>query len=238
MKQEKYPIEDEIDLMDYLRVILKRKIFILVIFLLAVIITGILSFLWPKTYEIETVLRVGGFEKNFTEDPEALATAIEAGRYEFSVRQALNIAEKDYPVVKAEHPKDTSLVKMKTESVDTETAKRILSEHIELILAKHQQEIEKETIALETRTKELQESLDLLKSQKLYADKGIADLQLTVSSIRSRLSLLEPTEVIKPPTVSESPVKPRPLLNIAVAGILSLFIGVFLAFGREWWERA
>jgi len=51
------------------------------------------------------------------------------------------------------------------------------------------------------------------------------------------LDEIKPTQVVKSPTVSASPIKPRPLLNIVIAAILGLFIGVFLAFFQEWWEK-
>lgn len=238
MKQEKYQTDDEIDLMDYVKVILKNKVLILAVFLLAVIIAGIFSFASAKVYKIDAILNIGGCKEESIEDPEGLATAIESGRYEISVRTLLNIAEKDYPEIKAENPKGIRLLIMKIESTETERSKNVLAKHIELILAEHEQELEETVLVREQIIAELQSSLDLLKSQKIYADQGIANLQLSISDLKEKLSSAEPTTVIKQPTVSEIPIKPRPLLNMAIAGILGLFIGVFLAFGREWWKRA
>jgi len=231
-------MEDEIDLIDYVKVIWKRRILILAVFLLAVIISAIFSFVSPRVYEVEALLEIGGFAKEPIESPTALATGIEAGRYRFAIREALNIDQRDYPEIKAENPKDTNLLIIKTEETDINLAKRILEKHIELILEEHEQKAEEEFLILEARIEENQSSLDLLKAHKVYADQGIASLQNTVSSLKERLSLFKATEVIKQPLASDIPISPRPLLNVAIAGILGLFAGVFLAFGREWWQRA
>ena len=59
MEEQKIQIEDEINLMDYVKIILKRKWLIFSIFLLAVIVAGIFSFISPKIYEIDTIFEIG-----------------------------------------------------------------------------------------------------------------------------------------------------------------------------------
>ncbi len=63
------------------------------------------------------------------------------------------------------------------------------------------------------------------------------DLELEINKFNKSLQEIEPTKVIKQPTVSKEPIKPRPLLNTAIAAVLGLFIGVFLAFAREWHQK-
>ena len=54
---------EEIDLMDYLLVLIRRKWTIITLFLIAVIIAAIFSFLAEKVYEINTVLEIGKVEE-------------------------------------------------------------------------------------------------------------------------------------------------------------------------------
>jgi capsular polysaccharide biosynthesis protein len=44
-------------------------------------------------------------------------------------------------------------------------------------------------------------------------------------------------QVINQPLENNNPIKPNKRLNIAIAGILALMIGVFLAFVSEWWAE-
>jgi capsular polysaccharide biosynthesis protein len=43
-------------------------------------------------------------------------------------------------------------------------------------------------------------------------------------------------EIINYPSVPESPIKPNKKLNIAIGGVLGLFIGTFIAFFIEFWQ--
>ena len=44
--------------------------------------------------------------------------------------------------------------------------------------------------------------------------------------------------VISPAIAPSNPVAPRRLLNVIVAAVLGLMVGVFIAFGQEWFERS
>ena len=43
-------------------------------------------------------------------------------------------------------------------------------------------------------------------------------------------------EIIKYPSLPQSPIKPNWKLNMAISGVLGLFIGVFIAFFIEFWQ--
>ncbi len=318
--------EDEIDLMDYVKVILKRKVFILALFLAAIIVAGVFSFLLPKVYRIDTSLEVGQIAGTIVEDPTQVVEKIKGDAYGIFVREKLQIPEKEYPEIKTENPKDTNLIKMTVESAVSQQSKNILEEINNLIIAEHQEKIKAKKGLIEQDIKTTEEKIKLVESdiertknktqpidedikrienkinnaeeeknnleakiealeevlvyeqtpgtqfalfdtkEKLANKKQeIENLYLTINSLRrskedlevqinslktsieslnaqinvlkASLDEIKPTQVIKSPTVSTGPVKPRPLLNMAIAGILGLFMGVFLAFGKEWWQN-
>ncbi|MFA5386666.1 MAG: Wzz/FepE/Etk N-terminal domain-containing protein [Candidatus Paceibacterota bacterium] len=231
-------MEDEIDLMDYVKVILKRKVFILSLFLAAIIVAAIFSFLSPKVYKISTVLEIGNFGNEPLEAPDQLIEKLKTGSYKITVMESLEITEKDYPEVETENPKNTRLMVREVESSDPERVKAILEEVNSLILVDHEEKLDLLKSMTEKDMEEIQRGLALLETQKIYADQGIASLQATLFSLKQKLNFAEPTKITKPPLISENPIRPRPLLNMAIAGILGLFMGTFLAFGREWWEKA
>lgn len=236
--EEKYLSEDEIDLMDYVKVILKRKELILTLFFGAVIVAGILSLLLPKTYKVEAVLETGQIAGTEIESPVQVVKKIESDVYGILIREKLAISEKKYLKTKTENPKDTRLVVITIESTDTQRAKDILDETISFVLKEHQEKFAEKISLMEEEIAKIEQQLDFLKSYKTYADEGIAQLQAQLSNKKRELGNSKMTEMIKPPTVSEEPIKPKPILNMAIAGILGLFVGIFLAFGKEWWEKA
>ncbi len=216
--EEKYLEEDEIDLMDYIKVILKRKTFILALFLTAVITAGIFSFLLPKVYKIEVVLKVGQVVGSQIESPAQLVEKISRGVYG------------EYPKLKADNPKRTRLVLIATETSKIQEAKDVLNKIIDLILKEHEKKFTEKFAVLEEEIVKTEEELKFLKSSKTYTGEGIAQLQTQLSNKKIALINSEMTEVIKAPTVSKEPLAPKPLLNMAIAGILGLFLGIFLAF--------
>ena len=283
---------EEIDLMDYVKVILKRKWLILVIFFGAAIAAGIFSFLMPKVYKIDTSLEVGIIERatgatseQLIESPTQLVEKIKGDVYGIFVREKLQIPEEKYPKIKVENPKDTRLISLAIESAEPPKAQNILEETNNLILAEHQEKIkvkkgllennievakkdierikakigflEEERKNLEAKVEALQKILPYQQDpgtqfalfdtkEKLEQKKQeienryleINSLENQINSLQGQIEDIRPTQVIKSPTVSASPIKPRPLLNIVIAAILGLFIGVFLAFFQEWWEKS
>jgi uncharacterized protein involved in exopolysaccharide biosynthesis len=150
----------------------------------------------------------------------------------------LGIPEDKYPKIKVENPQNTNLIKMEIESANPELAKNILSEINEIILKEHQEQFDKKKAEIEENIKEIQTELSLLKKQKIYGykDEGIVQLQITLLNLKAEMNTIKPTRVIKSPNVSYEPIKPRPALNIVIAAVFGLFIGIFLAFLKEWWK--
>ena len=276
---------DEIDLMDYVKVLLKRKWLILAIFLGAAMVVGVFSFLMPKVYKIDTALEIGQVAGVPIEDPGQVVEKIKGDVYGIFAREKLGIPEEKYPKIKTENPKDTRLISLAIESAEPQQAKNILEEINNLILAEQQEKIkvkkgllennievakkdierikakigflEEERKNLEAKVEALQKILPYQQDpgtqfalfdtkEKLEQKKQeienryleINSLENQINSLQGQIEDIRPTQVIESPTVSASPIKPRPLLNIVIAAILGLFIGVFLAFFQEWWEKS
>jgi uncharacterized protein involved in exopolysaccharide biosynthesis len=85
---------------------------------------------------------------------------------------------------------------------------------------------------LESKRQEIEESYSKIDS----VEKEISNVKNEINSLDRRAKEAQPTLNLKPITISSGPVKPQPLINIAIAGALGLFIGSFWALGREWWQ--
>ena len=162
-QEEKQQFEDEINLADYVRVLLKRKRLILGLFFGAAIAAGIWSFSLPKVYKIDTALEVGIAGK-IVEDPIQLVGKIEGDVYGIKIREALQIPEVEWPEIKAENPKGTNLVRRSIESSEPEKAKQILEEGNKLILAEHQEITEVRIRLINENIKTTEEKIEIVKS--------------------------------------------------------------------------
>jgi len=315
------PEFEEINLMDYVKVLLKRKWLILVVFLGAAIAAGVFSYLMPKIYKIDTFLEIGT-----TEVPIQVVEKVKSDAYGVLIREKLGIPEEKYPRIEAENPEDTNLITIKIESGEPQQAKTVLEGINDLIIIDHQERVKtnKELIEHNIKTieakihlvesdiektknkikpiegdiKRVENKIDYTKEEKksleakvealekvliyeqtpgtqfalfdakeklagkkqeienlflsinsLKRDKEdldiqinslegkIEDLRAQINSLKASLDNIKITRIVKSPTISKYPIKPRPLLNIVLAGVLGIFLGTFLAFGKEWWEK-
>jgi len=248
--------EQEINLIDYIKVILKRKKLVFMVFLVVIVMVGAYSFLMPKVYRVDSVLEIGklnGKERTL-EDLNQLAQKIKL----------------EYPQVSVENPKETNLLVIEIHSSDPWQAKAILQEINNKVLQVHQKKfnaekeifeqeitrIENKVNSLKQEEKNLQAKIDALEKTAVYyhtpgsqfalysakeklekKKQEIEDLYSEINSLKASLQEIKPTQIVKQPSISDKPIKPKWLLNIAFAIVLGLFLGIFLAFLQEWWEK-
>ncbi len=288
--------EQEIELIDLVRILGKRKKLILLGTLLLTLVAAGVSLLLPKVYEVSAIIEPGKMVQDraiFT--PEVIKENILGEAYDTNVRENLNLSAAEYPKkFKVTVPKETSLVKISIETAKPEQGAKILSElmrqvtaavnekvnsekqqinnHIQLEVINNQALVERISLTgqqvaditskikdLETSRNKamassrtdamsvllysneiqgqqiylntLQEKLKQLEAEALGADLRIDNLRLTLSQLKA-------TNVVKPPTVSERPVKPKKSLIVVMAFMLGLLGTTLLAFLLEYFERA
>jgi uncharacterized protein involved in exopolysaccharide biosynthesis len=184
--KKKNHFEDyEIDLADYVRVLLEGKWLILGVTVIAVAVAVGLSFVMPKIYKVETSLEMGRVGKeqaqpkvsNLVEEPSQLVEKISSGVYDTSLRETLGIAEADFPEMKAENPKDTALVSVWLESADPQRADDILDELNKLILADHEGEIKTIRELLENDVSRLETKIASVEIEEEVLEAKVAGLQ-------------------------------------------------------------
>lgn len=226
--------DDEINLINYIKVVIKRKWLILGITLTAVLIAGIASMVSPKNYEVSTTLQIGN-TTDILESTAQVAEKIKSNAYKNLLEEKLNI--ENLPEIKTETPQNTNFVSIIIETDNPEQAKQILDEINSLILLEHQEIFNKRESQIKENIKEIQDELTLLETKKEYSE-GIAELRIKLSDLKTTLNVFQPTKVIKAPIVPKNPSGSNLILNIVIAIVLGLFIGVLVAFIKEWWENA
>jgi len=296
--------EGEIELIDVFRVVWKRrKLIVLGTLFLTLGAVGVVLLL-PKEYEVSTIIEPGvrpivdGNGQIINEapvvSPETLRETILGGTYNGPIQKKLNLAVKDYPDLKVENPKNTTLVNVSIESSDPVKAVAILNELVKDVSSDIQSKLENEKNKIETEIKlakinsqAVGEKIKLLEQQVkdtslkiqelekarqksmaalstnamsalLYSNEiqnqqiYLNDLQeklqdmetaartsvVKMENLQLKLGLIKSTQVIKPPSLPEEPVKPKKTLIVALAFLLGLMGSTILAFFLEYFERA
>ena len=119
--------EQEINLMDYIKTVMRRWRMILAITAAATLLTFLVSFLSPKIYEVSTIIEVGTLDtetKTMIEPPAKIKEKVESSVYEVIG-------------AKTEIPAGINLVKIYIESGDINGAKTALEKINNSILAEH-----------------------------------------------------------------------------------------------------
>lgn len=66
------------------------------------------------------------------------------------------------------------------------------------------------------------------------SESDIQKISASIKGLEEQRKFAKPIEIIQSPTVSYKPVKPKKILNTAIAGILGLFISIFGTFFTEY----
>ncbi len=126
MSNQEY-VEDEINLRDYIKVILKRKKIILTVFFVAVITTAIASFLMPKVYEVTSTIQIGRIDELLMEKEKVKEILSGQNLLEPIIKELdLDIEpDKSSRNIKIEDIKNTNLLKIKVQYPDPEMVVKI-----------------------------------------------------------------------------------------------------------------
>lgn len=151
MEADKRMEGEEISLIDYVKVMIKRKKIILATFLVTVVAVTIISMLMNKVYKIESVIEVGMTSADSTiENPEQVLQGVKRDLYGAAVRSKLGISERDYPKIKVTNSTGTNLIAFEINSDRVEQSENVLREIENLIINNHQERVSDEKKLLES----------------------------------------------------------------------------------------
>jgi len=200
--------EDEVDLMDYLAVVWKRKWLIIISTAGCAILAGVVSFLLPSQWEVDALVLPARFQVQTEQgqyvevlvvDPVQVAAQIMQEAYNSRIAAELNLDLAKLPKLKAENLKDTKLTRISITENDVGKAKSILSTlfnflkidfdkklDIEIINIKSQMAVQIELIKNQVNSKELiiKDSLNELKLLDIEINKAIQKVVSTEKLVK------------------------------------------------------
>ena len=199
--------EDEIELMDYLNVIWKKKWLIILPTLFCVVIAGIISFRLPHIWEVDAIIQPskilvkteqGQFEEVVVVSPKQIVGQISQEVYNRLIGAELNLDIRTFPKLKAENLRDTNLVKVSIRERDTEEAKLILLSLFKHLKADLDEKIDIEMKGIDSQIKNqeivktmIEDQIKVFKSKLRIVKQRKKEIEAEMSDVRKRIKLLE-----------------------------------------------
>jgi len=196
--------DEEIELMDYLVVLWKRKWLIIVGTFICIITAGVVAFKMSKIYEVSTFINVGRTEGRFVEEGSIISEKINSIslRKEIAHKLSLSLKEisgEEFFKVSPKGNKNTLTVEIRRETAKPDQAIKILEIVNENIIQSHHSEIEKarktllDKIAInESKIAVTQTQIEALKkeiSEKIAINKDkIKDTESQIETLKKEIS--------------------------------------------------
>jgi hypothetical protein len=237
--------EDEINLYDCWKVIVKRKSLIIGLFLVATIASAIISLSMPRIYRGEVILKLPAIA---TKELLGIIGKLDAGKIK-------NILPKTHHLITGVKldtgTESTDKLQLIIEAKNRDDISSAITEFIVYLnnfslinrsIEEERQRLIKQTEELSIVIKEADELAQtfkkLLNEGKLIpfgfnpveVKKKSSDMRVERFAIEQALKRPMGVEMLENPYILKNPVKPSIKKNIAIAGITSLFAGIFLAF--------
>jgi len=265
MEAEKgYYEEDEIDLYELWLVLKKRWKLIVGLFLCATFLTASTSFLMTPIYKSHFLLKPPTFIT--ANETKHLITPIQIRLKEKGYNQLkyLLCLKKDtlqnlkginckitrnngnLPLIEIETSRKEDIPKISNALIIYLNKNQYVAEKIQA----EKEGLEKQKNILSSKLKEMEKlKKSLLKKIKtgkkdvigfnpMAIERNIISTEMQLQNIEKNLKLLKGFEKIDEPVIPERPYKPKRRLMVTLAGIMGLFLGVFLAFFLEWLDKA
>lgn len=184
-------IEEEINLIDIIRILVKRKWLIISGTLLCLVVAVAVSLVLPKVYKVSFVADIGMVQRGDgmepIESPENVKSKIEMG-YSFAAMQALNIPEDEFPDILVKIPKKTRLIEMAVKTDDTEEGQSILQHIKGMLLEEHGKLLDQYRVKLENAIKGIALRKAAVYDAKKVLEKKLKILQSSKKDTREQMN--------------------------------------------------
>jgi hypothetical protein len=255
--------EDTIELIDYLRVIWKRKILIIVGTLICMVVAGVVSLMLPEKYRVDAIISIGKTLVSSSssaplDTPGNLAKSIPI-EYGLSEEEALKY------LLKVEVVRETSLVKIILEGPDKVRIEELIKGIVNRLIDDHLRRTESSIQPYRSLIGKLEADVEVIKKnmaesevklEKMNSEKvdpivvmiaqnnllerkaNLRDIQKDIFGYRLFIDRFKgeeyKTKVLGGIKAKESLVKPKKKLIVLIAGVVGLMMSLFLAFFIEY----
>ena len=175
---------DEIELIDILNVIWKRKWLIILPTLFCVIAAGVISFLLPKKWEVDAIIQPsrlfvqnqqGEFQEVVVTNPNQIAGQINEDSYDRLIAAELNVDLTKFPQLKAQTLRNTNLVRVSIREEDVQMGKSVLLSLFKHLKIELDKKVDVEMKGIDTK---ITENENLIKLKELNIKDALNEIKL------------------------------------------------------------
>jgi len=261
MKGKDYQ-DGEINLTEYIKIIMKRKKIIFGILFISVIAGVIVGFSEPKVYIVEAKIKEGNLSGSLISEDFASQMLIRKNVIR-SVLKKANIDVKGFRGVKIENIKGTGLFKFTVYHVDPDLIAKTCNTIVDDFISEGNKLYEKRENYIKIQLQELEGRSKIIASEisklreviikrqiepifpLLYNtltnynyEKIYTDLRGQIYSFKKELLNSQRFEIFEVPSKSDYSFQSKKWKRIAIFVISGLMLGVFMALFREFWEKS
>ncbi len=249
-------ISDEINLMDYIQVVIKRKWLIILGTLICIIVAAIIGLLMPKIYRGEATFKIITKEITTAKEMVSIIGKLDEEKLKQVLPKNNNLiinsiklntlrdsADKFQLIIEAERVDDIPIVISGfVEYIDNNL---LIRQSVEQDKERLLKQIEELSEVIES-SKELVKAYDnLIKTGRLIPigfnpidlNKRISDIKIEKLQTEQALKRLKGIEMVAQPYISSKPVNPEKRQNVMIAGVVGLLASIMLAFFIEFLEK-
>ena len=258
--------EYEIEIVDYIKILWKRKWLILLGTLLVAIITGSVSLVLPKTYESTGVVALGKIEGTLIETPNFIRARIEYSSYAemFIKSSGMDISKKDIRL-DIETRGNAGYVRLTAKGSSPNITSKYIQYIVDDLASSHQEKIEKfielkkqKEKELEQRIASLEESIDEMEEishskttttrdnvEKFILQNALTGKETLLMNLKSRYIELKMRDLTSKTFKTNllflktppHPIQPKVKLNTLVAMIIGMMIFMAISLFLEYNKR-
>jgi uncharacterized protein involved in exopolysaccharide biosynthesis len=265
-------MDDEIDLRDIFRVLWKRRLLIIGVFVAAVLVAGVISLSMLPVYTVSTIIAVGNFEDPVYTSQASARSIMLSDEFLQEVFGPLgpNATGSEFMAfkgsVKVEPVKGSDkLIEISVETPERQEGLKAVEKMVWLYANRSEDSYNKQKKILSDQLAVTQERLDVIDMEINQTREALQDMQDSSGpsevqaemrfsrtldrlsgmetersaqidrslDLQKQLELIKHLEVVSPAREPVSPIGPRKILIVGIAGMLGLMVGIFAAFLRE-----
>jgi capsular polysaccharide biosynthesis protein len=254
----KQHFQDEINMRDYVNVIVKRKSLILKIFFVSVLVATVISLLLPKEYEASAIIRIGSIGDPLIsksnalyriKDQNVLNAVIKKFKLDIDLKtlkegiSVRDIGDTELVVVSVIYP-DADLAVGICEAIANafiQDGQKLYEQNVALRNAEVQ-ESEKKIVSIEKNSAKLNEGLanndfnadfPLIQNTIFSYERVQVDLKGSIYDFKKELTNAKAFELFESPVKPKYAIRPNKTFNVMMAAVLGLLLGIFVVFFQE-----